>query len=141
MNRNAIRVRRLRTRLVVVVLLAAHVGLVAWGSVIHSFGWDEVGHLASGISHWRSGQFDLYRVNPPLVRLVATVPIVLAGADINCDLYDASPEVRWHLEVGSEFVAANGAESLRYLALARLACLPFSVLGALVCFIWARRLY
>jgi hypothetical protein len=37
---------------------------------------DELAHLPAGVSHWRFEKFDLYRVNPPLVRIFATVPLV-----------------------------------------------------------------
>jgi hypothetical protein len=35
----------------------------------------EDAHLASGASHYQFQRFDLYRVNPPLVRLLAALPI------------------------------------------------------------------
>ncbi len=41
--------------------------------------FDEVGHLAAGVSHWQLGRFGLYRVNPPLVRTVAAMPAPVAG--------------------------------------------------------------
>jgi len=40
---------------------------------------DEIGHLPAGISHWRYERFDLYRVNPPLVRLIASFPAWISG--------------------------------------------------------------
>jgi hypothetical protein len=57
-------------------LLAIHAGLLAWGASCHSPTIDEVGHLAAGLSHWQRGRFDLYRVNPPLVRMVAVLPVL-----------------------------------------------------------------
>jgi len=56
------------------VLLAAS---TAWEARKDSATWDEVGHLAAGINHWRSGDFAYYRVNPPLVRLIACAPLML----------------------------------------------------------------
>lgn len=53
-----------RCRLVALLLLT-HGALLAFGAWTHSPTWDEIGHLAAGISHWRLGGFDLYRVNPP----------------------------------------------------------------------------
>lgn len=32
---------------------------------------DETAHLPAGVSYWQFGRFDLYPVNPPLVKLVA----------------------------------------------------------------------
>ena len=64
--------------LIVGGLLACHALLLARGAAIHSPTVDEIGHLPAGLSHWTFGRFDLYRVNPPLVRSIAAVPVFLA---------------------------------------------------------------
>ena len=63
--------------LTVVSLLIVHTGLLAWRAWRHrpGFGGGRASHLPAGISHWRFGRFDLYRVNPPLVRMVAALPV------------------------------------------------------------------
>ena len=58
------------------VIVLLHLSLLVYGIFIHGPGWDEVGHLPAGISHWKTGRFDLYRVNPPLPRMIATAPLV-----------------------------------------------------------------
>ena len=63
-----------------VLLLTVHASLLALGAYVHSPTLNEPGHLASGLSHWKLGRFDAYCVNPPLVRMVAAVPILFAGA-------------------------------------------------------------
>ncbi len=65
-------------RVLPAALLAIHAGLLAYGAAVHSPSIDEVGHLAAGLSHWQLGRFDLYHVNPPLVRMVAAVPVLFA---------------------------------------------------------------
>jgi hypothetical protein len=57
------------TRFVVVSLLAIHAGLLAWQAYRYSPTIDEPAHMAAGISHWKFGRFDLYRVNPPRVSI------------------------------------------------------------------------
>lgn len=37
---------------------------------------DEVAHLPAAVSHWQFENFDLYRVNPPLARLLSGLPII-----------------------------------------------------------------
>jgi len=95
--------------------------------------------MAAGISHWKLGHFEVYNVNPPLVRMLATVPVLAAG-----------PEVRWRgariwrrpeFDLGREFVAANGRRSLWLFTLARWATIPLSILGGYFCWLWARELY
>ena len=55
-------------------LLCAQVGALVWSASRQSPTYDEVGHFAAGIANWRFGRFRFYRVNPPLVRLIATAP-------------------------------------------------------------------
>lgn len=55
-------------RWAIVVLLAIHTGLLAYSAYVHSPTLNEPGHLVAGLSHWKFGRFELYRVNPPLVR-------------------------------------------------------------------------
>lgn len=70
-----------RASLVALLLLLMHAGLLAWSIPRHSPTIDEMGHLAAGLSHWEFGRFDLYRVNPPLVRMVAALPLMWAVLD------------------------------------------------------------
>ena len=39
---------------------------------------DEVVHLPAGVTYWQKGTFRLYPHNPPLVKLVAALPVVAA---------------------------------------------------------------
>lgn len=125
----------------VVPLLLMHSCLLGWGAVRHSPGWNEVEHLVAGVSHWRFGTFDLYRVNPPLVRMVASVPVLFANPQTDWSQYDSSVGARSVRSVENDFVAANGSRVFRLLSLARWACIPFSLLGGYACFRWARELY
>jgi len=133
---------RLR-RAVVGILLALHVALLAWVGTRISPAGAELGHLPAGIYVWQFGRFDLYHVNPPLVRAVAAAPVA-AFADPITDWQMAreSPGVRPEWIVGQNFIRANGWEkAFRCFVLGRWACIPFSVLGACVCYRWARALY
>lgn len=122
-------------------VVIAQVALLAWSATRHAPSWDEVGHLAAGVSHWRSGWFDAYRVNPPLARLAATWPAVLSGADIDWSRYDPEPWQRTEFALGKRFIAQHGPDSIHYFVICRWASLPFAVLGGWVCFVWARQLY
>ena len=125
----------------VALLLLVHALLLIWGGVRHSPTQDEVGHLIAGISHWRFGSFDLYRVNPPLVRTVASVPVLLAKPQTDWSHYYDGVGRRPELAMRADFVAANGERLFRLHTLARWACIPFSLLGGYVCFRWAGELY
>ncbi|MBX3413346.1 MAG: glycosyltransferase family 39 protein [Pirellulales bacterium] len=122
-------------------MLAVHVALLAWSAYRHSPVNTEVGHLPAGISHWRFGRFDLYRVNPPLVRMVAALPVLYARPATYWNHYSTDPLVRSETQVGIDFVNANGARTFWLYTLGRWACIPFSLIGAWVCYRWASALY
>ena len=127
---------------VVALTIGVHGLLLAWAAAWQSPTHNEVAHLPAGISHWQWGQFALYRVNPPLVRMIAALPVHLQGnAHTDWTNYDGSPLARSDFMVGRDFVAANDAGSFRHFILARWACIPFSLLGAYICFRWARDVF
>jgi hypothetical protein len=130
-----------RHAMAVGLLLAVHAGLLAYGAWVHSPTYDEPAHLASGMSHWRFGRFELYRVNPPLVRMVAALPVLAAGARNEWTSFPPTPRHRSEFTTGGYFVKLNYQRLQWLFALARWACIPFSLLGGLVCYVWARELY
>ncbi|HVA49387.1 MAG TPA: glycosyltransferase family 39 protein [Pirellulales bacterium] len=130
-----------RPGLVATLLLSLHAALLAWAATRHSPSIDEVGHMAAGLSHWHFGRFDLYRVNPPLVRLVATMPVALTRPRSDWSAYSLLRGARGEFECGEQFIAANGEWSFWLFTVARWACIPFSLLGGYVCYRWAGELY
>lgn len=123
------------------LILAVHIALVARGALRHSPCIDEVAHLPSGVSHWRTGSFGLYKVNPPLVRSIATIPTVLWGPQVSWIGWFDAPLARPEWAIGRGFIDTYGKEAFWHFTLARWFCIPFTVLGAVTCFIWAKRLY
>ncbi len=123
----------------VIALLTIHVVLLGWSGYCHSPAFDEVGHLPAGISSWHYARFDIYSVNPPLVRWVAALPVVIAQPRTAWSTVGVMERPEWSL--GAQFVEANGDRAFRYFTWARWACIPFSLLGAWVCHQWARALY
>ena len=135
--------RRRTERAWVIGLSAVHAALLAGAAVRLSPTVDEVAHLPAGVRVWDRGTCDLYRVNPPLVKVVAAAPVVAAGC-----VRDWSPLVgrdrpgdRPEWDAGSAFLTANGPRSLRLFTLARWAVIPFSLLGAWAVWRWGRALY
>lgn len=122
-------------------LLAIHAALLAWHGATMSPVTNEVPHLPAGISHWKFGWFDLYRQNPPLVRMVGALPVMAAGAKYDWSEYDGSPLSRSEGYMGGAFVQANGERTCWLYTLARWACIPFSLVGAWVAYKWAGEMY
>jgi hypothetical protein len=123
------------------MIILLHAILLAVGGSLQSATWDEFGHLVSGVENWKSRRFDLYRVNPPLVRMTAAVPVAVAGVRVDRPAISGGPDYRPEWPVAREFVSRQGQRSLWYLKLARWACVPYSVLGAVLCGLWARQSY
>lgn len=125
----------------VLILLTVHGGLLAYSAARHSPTWLEPAFLASGISHWQFGRFELYRVNPPLVRMVAALPALVVGCETDWSGYKDRPGSRAEFAVGDDFIRANGRRSVLLMIYARWACIPFSLIGAYFAYRWARDLY
>lgn len=124
-----------------VLLLTLHTLLLGYGAWWMSPTLDEPAHVVAGISHWHLGDFSMYRVNPPLVRTIATIPAMLVGYQFEFPDLPIERLRRPEFRMGEDFVQANGRWSLWLTTLGRWACIPFSWLGALVCYRWAKELY
>lgn len=130
-----------RPVVVAVCLLTIHVALLAWSGYRHSPTIDEPAHLAAGISHWQFGRMDLYSVNPPLVRMVAALPVMLAKPETSWGEFRPARRHRAEFNVGEAFADANGPRIFWLVTLARWACIPFTLLGGWMCFQWTRELF
>lgn len=102
---------------------------------------NEPAHLAAGISHVTFQRFDLYRVNPPLVRSISALPVLLASPTTDWDAYSLDAIERREDRVGKRFAELNGRRLPVLLWIARCACIPFGLLGGWACGRWAVDLY
>ena len=122
-------------------LLAGHIGLLVISVFAASPTVDETAHLPAGLAQWQLNRFELYRVNPPLIKMVAAAPVVLMAPVTDWSNYEPSPGARNEFELGRIFVEQNSARVVWCFRAARLACLPFVLLGCFVCHRWASRVY
>ena len=122
-------------------VLAVHAGLLVYSALVHAPTLAEVGHVGAGVSHWRFGDFSLFRVNPPLTRLIATLPVVAASPRTDWSRASTSPATRSEFAVGEDFITANQRRARFLFSVARWACIPLSLLGAYICALWATQLY
>ena len=90
----------------VVLLLVVHAGLLAWSARRHSPVVVEPAHLAAGLAHIETSEFHLYRVNPPLVRTTAAVPVSLLGAKTDWVRADANPHRRCEFGRGARLASS-----------------------------------
>lgn len=130
-----------RSTMLPTLLITAHAGLLIHLAFVNSPTDDEIAHLPSGILHWEFGRFDAHQVNPPLVRLVAAFPVWLMNPETDWSNFVTRRQKRPEWLIGRDFVAANGDRAFTCFTVARLACIPMSVFGGVICFLWARSLY
>lgn len=128
-------------RCAVAVLLGIQTGLLAYSAYVHSPTLNEPAHLVAGLSNWTLRRFDIYRVNPPLARMAASIPVLIAGYEEDWSNFYCGPRARPEFKMGEDFINANGQRSYFLIMIARLACIPFSWIGGTVCYLWARDLY
>jgi hypothetical protein len=124
----------------VVILLVSNVFQLAISALLNSFTLNEPGHLVSGLAHWKYCRFEPFCVNPPLVRCIAALPILMVGSKEDWSGFHNRPGLRVETAIGTDYVSANSERSFSLLRLARWACVPFNALGAIVCFRWAKEL-
>ena len=134
---------RSRIALAVVVLVSVHLVLAVRSLVLENPTIDEVVHLPAGLTYWEQGTFRLYHHNPPLIKLVAALPVLASGV-ITAPLYQ---NASWRSSFPNkaafahEFAQLNAHHYFELFTRARLVMPAFSALGALVVFAWSRRLY
>jgi hypothetical protein len=127
--------------LLILGLLGCHVALVLHCSLEDFATFDEAGHLCAGISSWQSGSYRLYNVNPPLPRLLAAVPVLLADPETGAVRLPTTPSERPEWNIGDRFARDNAPRFHALLVAGRCVTLAWSVAGALGVYFWARTLW
>lgn len=102
---------------------------------------DEAAHIGSGIAHWETGTFHLYRVNPPLARILAVLPTFVLNPQMPEGNWNDQPGFRHEWDVGIAFGRKNHENYLLILQLARVMGIVWSILGALLIWRWSTELY
>jgi len=127
---------RLSAAWIVFGIMLVHAGMLAYSAKVHSPCIDEVGQVPGGLLIWQHARYDVYAVNPPLMRAVAALPWHLSGAadvpDFLLPQIDRTPGDRPEMAFGIAFCAVAGSRIFDMYFVARLFCIPFSLLG-----IWA----
>jgi 4-amino-4-deoxy-L-arabinose transferase-like glycosyltransferase len=123
------------------LIVGTHTFLLTWGVYRQSPTCDEIRHLAAGVSYWNLGHCTVYRLNPPLTRLVAALPVLAAHPKTDWKRFSKGGGWAVDLKVEEDFLQANGTRTLWLCRLARCGCIAFSWLGAWICYRWAKELY
>jgi 4-amino-4-deoxy-L-arabinose transferase-like glycosyltransferase len=125
----------------VAVVLLVHAGLLLDSSRKNFVVLDESAHLVAGISHWTTATYSMYRVNPPLARMLAVIPVFLLHPDTRSIQPVLGPAKRAEYDCANPFAFDNAERYLDIVFLARLAGILWSCLGGWLVYRWASDLY
>ncbi len=129
------------TLLAAASLLAVHVGLTVDSLRQQWVTTDEFAHLPAGLSYWRTGRFFLYHHNPPLVKLLASLPVLAMNPEYPGGDYRYEPLARPEWGFAKEFQGLNRARYFTYFISARLVIVAMSVAAGIAIFAWSRSLF
>jgi len=117
----------------VAVLLIAQIWRSGWCN-------DESAHIPAGLYHLETGRMDAYRVNPPLPRMLAALPLLIDPPKIDW-FSTPSPQSRNEYLLAHHWIRENLVHVPRQLRLARFVILLFFLLGAWTIYRWSSELY
>ncbi|MDR1385926.1 MAG: phospholipid carrier-dependent glycosyltransferase, partial [Planctomycetaceae bacterium] len=103
-------------------------------SIFHSPVWHESSQLLAGLNIWRFQRFDTQEVNPPLVRSVVSLPIVLLSPNLDERKFNRPPVQRDEFARGIEFLNDNKENARFFFTVSRFTGLVFLVIAFLTCF-------
>jgi 4-amino-4-deoxy-L-arabinose transferase-like glycosyltransferase len=133
------------TSLALAGLLLLHAALAASSLWRNAVTIDEVSHLPAGISYWQQGTFAVYHNNPPLIKLLAALPVLISHPVVDYDrTWAAARAGGWvpnQSSFGADFQHANAARYFLLFNRARLIVVGLSLVGLLIVFLWARDLW
>jgi hypothetical protein len=105
--------RRITLSIMVLLLIVQALLLVglSWST---SPNRTEIRHLGASVYFGHTGKFDVFHVNPPLVRIIVGMPIALfCNSKYDWSSYSPRPQDRCEWQLGNAFVAANELDDLR----------------------------
>ncbi len=129
--------RRALVILGVVALLAVLLLQLAFTANANSITWDEDDHIFAGYMMWKTGDYGLNPEHPPLVKLVAVLPILNLPLAVP-QLQGRSFKIEAYLD-GKDLLFKNNANQI--LLRVRLAAAFFTVLLALLVFLAAAEMF
>jgi len=99
--------------------------------------WDEACHIFAGYSYWTRGDFGINPEHPPLVKLLASIPLL--PSSLNVPPHDKIFSKEDDFTSAEQFVYSNNADQILFRA--RLAAALLTLLLALLLFAAAREMF
>jgi hypothetical protein len=129
-----------QAHLAAALLLAVFALLCAHGLRWDTPTVDEFAHLPAGYHYLQTGRFELFPLNPPLVKILCALPLLALHPSIDT----AAPvqNTGWYPWVfGTDFMERNRADYDRIFLVGRLPAVALGLLLAALVYLWARDLY
>ncbi|MEQ1828616.1 MAG: glycosyltransferase family 39 protein [Pirellula sp.] len=119
----------------ILLVIVATQGLSLWIATSQlSVTRDEPANMAAGLEYWETGSSMRYNVNPPLVKLWATLPLYfrdhIQAPRLSVEYRDSERE-RHEFTLGTKLMDSLGKEFFRSLVSARRMCIWFAIVGTL----------
>ena len=121
--------------------LAANACLAIHGLHQQSVTVDEFAHLPAGLSYWQTGSFFAYRVNPPLVKLLAALPVLVERPRLALTQQTPDEMGDERTSLGRRFLEANRNNYFNFFIAGRYSVVVLSLLGGWCVFYWTRELF
>lgn len=128
-----------KTHVFVGVLLAALACQCILSMLQKSATSDEVPHLTAGYAYLTRGDYRLNAEHPPLIKLIAAVPLLALDLDFNEGHPSWSAGEEWSF--GEEFINNNRIPPQKIVFAGRLPIVLLSILLGLLVFRWSREIY
>ncbi|MDR2440013.1 MAG: glycosyltransferase family 39 protein [Planctomycetaceae bacterium] len=103
--------------------------------------WHESSQLLAGLNIWNFGRFDTQEVNPPLVRSVVTLPVLVLSPNLDENKFNRPSVNRNEFAMGEIFLKENTGKNRLLFIIARFTNLVFILIGIVFCYIYADKLY
>lgn len=103
---------------------------------------DEFVDLPMGLYHLETRRFDMDRGNPPLVKMLAAIPLLFRNARLDLDpRWRGDGDGWWPWVFGTKFMVDNAAAYLDLFFAGRMVIVGLGALLGLGVFFWARHLF
>lgn len=128
------------TFVILILALVTHVLLGVYAAYKETPTVDEYVHVPAGLTYWKYKNFSLSAKTPPLARMLITAPVHwgLAG-EVNVPTVEVSPMGWGPWLYGHQFEKLNAPNYLKIFFISRLIVLLFSMLTAVLIFLWLRQ--
>jgi len=100
---------------------------------------DETPHLAAGYSYWKTGSFRMNPEHPPLIKLLAGIPLLFMKLDFPSHLPSWEQGEEWSF--GEQFIYNNRVPAEKIIFAGRIPIVILSILLGLLVFQWAKEIY